>query len=192
MEIAIQIADVLTVILGGLHKSKPMALVFNILNNVVLAIMFFIFDRVSTALICIVAILRSVVFLLFSLKKLKPNVFVLIAFEITYLLIVVFTWKDALDLLPLIGTAVSCYTSWQDNVALMRIGYMINPIFYIIYKLIIGAYISIITEAILFLTNLVSLVYYNILKKEKPILSYLNIFKKDKNKLENANTENLS
>ena len=179
MEIAIQIADVVTVVIAGLQKKKSLSLIFYLINNIVLASLFFIFGRVSAGLICIIAIIRSIVFLLFSVKKLKPNIFVLIAFEIAYLTSTILTWQDALDLIPMFGTMISCYTSWQDNTAIMRIGYIINPIFYISYKLIIGAYISIITEVILLLSNLISLIYYNILKKETPIFALL---KRNKNK----------
>ena len=184
MEIAIQIADILTVVIAGLQKHKPLAQLFYLINNIVLTIMFFIFGRYSTALICIVAMIRSLVFYVFSIKKIKPNIFVLILFEVAYITITIVTWHDALDLLPLCGTLVSTYTSWQDRVSIMRIGYIINPIFYIIYKLIIGAYISLITEALLLIANLFSLIYYDMLKKEKPILSYFKFYKKDKVKTE--------
>jgi len=186
MEIAIQIADFVAVIVAGLQKNKTLAQLFYFIDNIVLTIMFFIFGRYSTAIICFVAMIRSLVFYVFSTKKIKPNIFILLFFEIAYLVITIVTWQDALDLLPLFGTLASTYTSWQDNVSLMRIGYIINPIFYIIYKLIIGAYISLITEIVLLISNLFALIYYDILKKEKPILSYLGIFKNKEKKIEES------
>ena len=188
MEIAIQIADVVTVIIAGLQKKKSLSLIFYLVNNVVLAALFFIFGKVSSGLICIIAIIRSIVFLLFSVKKLKPNIFVLITFEVVYLISTALTFENILDFIPMIGTMISCYTSWQDNTAIMRIGYIINPIFYTTYKIIIGAYIATITEIILLLSNLISLIYYDIMKKETPIFALL---KQNKNKLkENENEQN--
>lgn len=197
MEIAIQIADVVTAVIGALQKKKSLSLIFYLLNNVVLAAMFFVFGKVSAGLICIIAIVRFIVFLLFSVKKLKPNIFVLIAFEIVYLISTILTFENALDFFPMIGTMISCYTSWQDNTAVMRIGYIINPIFYTIYKVIIGAYISIITEVILLLSNVISLVYYDILKKETPIFALLKKnkcqegLKEDFKEPENIETQNI-
>ena len=181
MEIAIQVVVVILEMLASMQKKKSSILIFYTIDNATLAFMFFLFNRYTTALICILSLVRTIIFMIFNIKGKKPNLFVLIAFEFAYLLTTIISWQDALDILPMLGSMAACYGSWQDETSVLRICYIINPTLYTIYKIIIKTYISIIPEVLLLISNLVTLIYYNILKKEKPILEYLN-FKRKKNK----------
>lgn len=173
MQIAIQILVVFLEFLASLQKKKSTILTFYTIDNIALVIMYLLFKRFTTACICVIAVIRTIVYLIFAIKNIKPNVFVLLAFEVAFVITVIITWQDALDLLPMFASMTTCYASWQDKTSILRIGFIINPTLYIIYKIIIRAYISIIPEAILLITNLCALIYYNILKKETPILQVI-------------------
>ena len=172
MKIAFQITYAIFSILGGLQKHKWAMMLTYTLSNIVCVCMYFIFGRVATACLCIIATLRMIVFFIFSLKKLKPNIFILIFFELSFVISTIFTWQDATDLLPLFALLVSCFASWQDNTLIIRIGFVINPALYIIYDVIMGAYIAITPEIVMLISNIVAIIYYNIFKQERPILSY--------------------
>ena len=79
------------------------------------------------------------------------------------------------------------YGSWQDNQTVLRITYIINQSLYVIYKTIIGAYISMSVDAASLICTIICLVYYCILRKETPILSL--IFKRKKQNIENQHNE---
>ena len=172
MQIAFQIITLLLSITARLQKKKwAMMLIFTI-NNAFCVAMYFAFGRITAASLCIVAAIRTAVYMFFTLKNKKPNWMVLTIFEIGFILSAIFTWQDSLDWLPLIALLTVGYVSWQENTVILRIGYIINPVLYIIYKSIIGAYIALISEVIGLLASIVALIYYNVCKKEKPILSY--------------------
>ena len=100
----------------------------------------------------------------------------------------VMTWQDALDLLPLVALLAAGYGSWQENPTILRVSYIISNSSYVIYKAIIGAYISMGFEIITVLSSLLCFIYYCLLKKETPILDV--IFKRKKtveNNIDNTN-----
>lgn len=172
MQIAFQVVTTILSVVASLQKKKWVMMLFLTINNISCIAMYFAFSRIATAALCIVASVRTIVYMLFALKNKKPDWMVLVIFEIGFVLAAIYTWQDPLDWLPLLALVIAGYTSWQDNTFILRLGYIVNPALYIVYKSIIGAYISIIPEAFMLIGNLIAIIYYNICKKEKPILSY--------------------
>lgn len=188
VQIIFQILTVIISVIAILQKQKWKMLLFYGINNVFSVIMYFSFNRIATAIISIVATIRTFLFMFYSLKKLKPNIIWLIVFEIGYVVTTILTWQDALDLLPLVALLAAGYGSWQENPTILRVSYIISNSSYIIYKAIIGAYISMGFEIITVLSSVFSFIYYCLLKKETPILDA--IFKRKKtveNNIDNTN-----
>lgn len=188
VQIIFQILTVIISVIAILQKQKWKMLLFYGINNVFSVIMYFSFNRIATAIISIVATIRTFLFMFYSLKKLKPNIIWLIVFEIGYVVTTILTWQDALDLLPLVALLAAGYGSWQENPTILRVSYIISNSSYVIYKAIIGAYISMGFEIITVLSSLLCFIYYCLLKKETPILDA--IFKRKKtveNHIDNTN-----
>lgn len=182
-------------IFGSLQKKKWAMMSLYTLTNIFYAIMYFAYGRVASAVLCIIGAIRTAVFMVYSIKNIRPNWMVLVFFEISFVLAAIFTWQDATDWMPLIAWTVTCYASWQDNTVILRAGYIINSVLYIAYNTLIGAYIASIPEFLGVITNTVAIVYYNICKKEKPILSYFvpKRWIKEKNKNEDLKSvENIA
>ena len=186
MKIALETVAMMLSITGSLQKKKWAMMLLYTLTNIFYSIMYFAYGRFASAVLCIVGAIRTAVFMIYSIKNIKPNWMVLVFFEILFVLAAIFTWQDATDWMPLIAWTVTCYASWQDNTAILRIGYIINSVLYIAYNMLIGAYIASIPEFLGIITNTVALIYYNICKKEKPILSYFlsSKWSKEKNNIE--------
>ena len=172
-QIIFQIATAVIIILAIFQKDKWKMMLFYTINSVVCMAMFFSFGRVASACICIVATLKTLIYMLFSYKKIKPNVWVFIAVEIAYITITIITWQDFYDLLPLTSALATNFGSWQDNNLVLRICYSIGSLCFLIYKVVIGAYIAVGVESVILLCTVTGLVYYCILKKEKPILQVI-------------------
>lgn len=188
VQIIFQILSVIVSVIAILQKQKWKMLLFYGINNVFSVIMYFSFNRIATAIISIVATIRTFLFMFYSLKKLKPNIIWLIVFEIGYVVTTILTWQDALDLLPLVALLAAGYGSWQENPTILRVSYIISNSSYVIYSAVIGAYISMAFKIITFLSSVFSFIYYCLLKKETPILDA--IFKRKKtveNNIDNTN-----
>lgn len=192
MQIAFQIIGAVLTVLAILQKKKWKMMLLYTINNIILALMYFSFSRTASMVICIVASVRTFIFMFYSLKGLKPNVVWLIVFETAFIVSTILTWQDALDLLPLIAILAAGFGSWQDNDFMLRICYILNMTLYIIYKAIIGAYISMGVEIIDLVCTLICFVYYCILKNQTPILQA--IFKRNKYIIleDNSNAENIN
>ena len=184
-QIIFQLLTAVVTILAILQKEKWKMMLFYTLNNLILVAVYFAFARITTALICVVAAVRTIIFMIYAIKKIKPNYIWLIVFELAFVATTIITWQDALDLFPLVAMISACYGSWQDNHFVLRVSYIINNVAYIVYQLIIGAYIAMVISTINLVCTLTCFVYYCLLKKDKPILQVLFKNKKNENIIKN-------
>lgn len=173
MSTLFQVATVLAGIIAIFQKKKWAMMLVYTFSNIMNMAVYFAFARYTSAYICIIAAFRTMLFMIFALKNWKPNVYVLIFFELAFVVSTALTWQDTLDLMPLFALLIAGYASWQNNQYVLRVGYIINPALYIIYKIIIGAYIAAIAEIICFIASTFSFLYYCIFKKEKSIFQQL-------------------
>ena len=178
VQIIFQILVAIVLILAIFQKEKWKMMLLYVVDNVLLAVMFFAFGRISAGIMSIVGATRMFVFMIYALKKLKPNIFWLLFFEISFIVSTILMWQDTLDLMPLFALMLSCFGGWQDNPFVLRLFFIFNGALYVAYEAIIGAYISLAVEIINLICTIIGFVYYSILKKETPILSIL--FKKTK------------
>lgn len=158
-------------------------------------IMYLTFARTASAILCGIATIRTIIFCYYAYKNMKPNWILLIVFEVAFLIATILTWQDALDLLPMLALLIASYVSWQDNTIILRCGYIVNSILNLIFRIIIGAHIAIIADIITLISEIIALIYYEILKKQEPILHQIfhkNYVKNEKiiNAENNANHAN--
>ena len=173
MQIALQIIAGLLYILAILQKKKWQMMLIYTLENAFLVAMYFSFNCTNAAVLNLVAMVRTFVLCVLAFKNIKPNIFVLIIFEVAYLTTSIIFFNNLYELIIIFGVTIACYTSWQNNTCILRTGYLINDSCNIAYKCIIGAYIGAIPDFVAFFAIVIAIVYYNILKKDKPILSSL-------------------
>ena len=176
MQLTFQILSAFILIIAILQKEKWKMMLLYTINSILLGIMFLAFGRVTAAIIDFIGAIRMAIYMIYALKKLKPNLIWLITFELGFVASTILTWQDALDLMPMFAMLSSGFGSWQDNQYVLRISFIINGILYIIYEAIIGAYISMSVESINLIFTIISLIYYCILKIDVSIID--KIFKR--------------
>lgn len=167
------------------QKEKWKTMLFLCVSNIVLIAIYILCGSLVGGLLTVGALLRTIVFLIYSKKNKKPNIFVLLAFEIYYIVITATLWSSYVDLFILINLMMLTYTTWQDNVKILRIGYMLSFFLLVPYDILIGAYTTVLSETILFISALVSLVK-NRNNKPNSVTSDKNI---DNNEKDNADNE---
>ena len=189
MDIAFQIIALVFTLLAYIQKKKWLVLLFSVLASFSFAGMFFYFGRNAGACISLVSAVRSLVYMIFALKNLKPNLYVMLAFEAGFIVATALTWNDALDLLPLFAIVTESFTSWQENKWIFRMGYIICPALFLVYKAIICAYISMAGEVLALAIAIFAFFYYCVFKNEVSVLNRINFFKKRKK--QNSSGESL-
>ena len=166
MHIISQVLPVVLELIASLQKKKWLMMLFYMIQSASYVVMYIVFGKFSAMVLSIIATVILFIYFIFDLKKLKPNVWFLIAFEIAYIVGSLLTFETALDILPLLALLIFGYCGWQNNPIILKSGYVLGSIINIIYMLTIGAGIAVIVDYVCFAGNLFSLVFYNILKKE--------------------------
>lgn len=186
MELVFQIISGVLTVLAIFQKQKWKMLGIFTVNNLMLCFMYLAFGRTTSAFVMIVAMLRTLIFMIYAIKKIKPNWVWLIIFELAFIGITILTWQDTKDLMLMFAFLVIGYGSWQNNGVVLRISYIIGYTLSTIYKGVIGAYISMSFEIMSLTSTMICFFYYEICKKTEPLLSKcLSIFKlKKDNKAE--------
>ncbi len=134
------------------------------------------------AFLLIAATIRTVIFYLYDYFKLKPNLAVLLTFETTYIILVGLTWQSSVDTLILLSVMMLTFAFWQDNMYVLRIGMVLDPIILTIYNVLIGAYINIIGDMACLIAVIISIIYYDVYKRSTPIIKRLLYYVKPKRK----------
>lgn len=164
MEMIAQIIGIftlITVVLGLLAKEKSVTLVWFIISNLSLIATFFLLGRFLGSILIFVATIRFFVFYIFEKKNWKKSYFVLIFFEIAFVVISILFWQGYQDALILAALCLLTFAVWQDNKKIFQICYIISIVLNTTYNTMVGAYSSNLTEVVLMTTVIVALVKQN-------------------------------
>ncbi len=112
----------------------------------------------------LVSVLRCTCFYEKNKKDEKLDYKELIFFLILIIIAGIFTYQNIYSLIPIIIGILYTYSIWQKNLTVFRMIYVIAAVGWIIYNVIVGAYITIIGNTLEFLFGLCS-IWKNDLKK---------------------------
>ncbi len=182
MAIATQILSIIFRLISRLQKTKGKALIFVCCSCLVSAITYFLLGQIAGACLLAAGIIRTIVFFLYDHFKVKPNVVVLICFEISFIIILGLTWQSAIDIFILLSLVIFTFGSWQDNMYVFRISTVSDNIVCMIYDGLVGAYVTIVGDVICLIASIFSIVYYDILKRSTPIFKRLLYYVKPRKK----------
>lgn len=188
MIIASQILSVVASVVSRLQKTKAKALVFLFVSNILSATTCLLLNQDAGLWLTVAAILRSVVFFLYDHFKVKPSVYVLITIETQFLIIAGLTWQSSIDIFILLSVMIFTFTTWQNNMYIVRVGMVLDPIILIVYNLLIGAHISIVGDVLGLISTIVAIVYYDFMKRSTPISKRLLFYVRPKAKRKKLKT----
>ena len=161
----VSIITILSTVLGLFQKEKFKTMLHFTISNISMIVTYALLERYLSIILVAIATIRTIVYYIYAYKNLKPNTLVVVSFEIVFVLVCMFLWTDYVDLLMLINLCMLAYTTWQDNMKILRIGYLISAILLIAYNLLVGAYVSSISEIILLVFSILVIIKYDIKNK---------------------------
>ena len=163
-----QIIGILTVIttaFGLFQKEKFKTMICFMVSNLTMMATYFFLDRWLSLILVGIAMVRTFVYYLYAVKNKNPNNIVFAGFEVALIIVAIILWKDYLDLLMLINLCLVTYTTWQDDMKILRIGYIVSSILLLTYDIMVQAYVSAISETILLISSIIAFVKYNVINK---------------------------
>ena len=108
------------------QKEKWKMMLFLAATNAVLVATYILCQDLLGGLLVAGALLRTIVYFLYSKKNKKPEPIIMILFEIYCIVLSIFMWKNPVSLLMIINLVVVTYTTWQNDVKTLRFGYVFS------------------------------------------------------------------
>ena len=170
MDIAILIIGIFFSIISlssFFFKNKFLILTCFLVTNILMLIQYILQNRILEIAIVGVAIAKTVVFMIYAKKQLKPNLIVIVVFETLMLVCGILTWSDWFSVLFLLASMLNTYASWQDNMFIMRLLYIVSALLMITNYVCTGLYANILAKVGTLVSAICGIVIYDILKKKK-------------------------
>lgn len=159
--------EVLAQVLGGigiaisvmsmLLKNKSTILLMCMIYNLLTLSSYLLLGKYLGCILVGVLVLKSLVYYIFSVRNLKPNIIILIIFEVSVLGLCIFLWESWTDIFILCSSLINIYCTWQDNVKFLKACVVICSVLLVLYDIFAHAYMYIISELLYGGTALISL-----------------------------------
>ena len=128
--------------------------------NFLLIIQFLLEKHYTECYLMIIDVVKTVLFIIFDVKKWKPNLAVIIFFEIAMVVSNVITWERWYSIFLLLSSMILTFAYWQTNIVVIRFSSIIASILLIINYSFVGLYSTIIAEIISLTSASISLFVY--------------------------------
>lgn len=168
----ISVVTIITTIFALFQKEKFRTLIWFTISNFSMMATYALLNRWLSLILVGIASIRTFIYYIYAYKNIKPNIWVMVVFEIALVLTSIILWKDYLDLFMLINLCMLTYTTWQDSMKILRMGYFISSILLITYNILVSAYVGSISEVILLISSFISIVKFDIKNKIDDIVIY--------------------
>lgn len=169
MEIIIaQVVGILAITfftLSPQQKSKRKILVFQLISSVLYALQYFILSAFSAGIINIIGAVKEFCFYLYAKKEKDIPVKILLIYIIVVIISGILTYTDIFSVMPILLTILSTYGIWQKNLKKYRILVVVATIFWIIYNLVVGAYVNVIGNLFQLGSAIIAIIRLDIIKK---------------------------
>ena len=157
------IALILTVICVQ-FKTKEKILIFQIIANIVVALQYFLLNAITGGVVAIINTIRCIIFFYYKKKDKKPSIIFLSIFIAVAIVSGIITWQNNFSIIPIIAAIVFTYGLWQDNVKITKICTAITSGNWIIYNLVVKAYVGAIQSIAECTSAVIAIIRYKKLK----------------------------
>lgn len=127
----------------------------------------FLVGALSATGICIITIVKSIVFYNYESKNKDIPIWSLIVFELITIIFGVYIFTDFTSVLPIVISCLYTYGTWQKKLPITYSIGTFASVVWIFYNFIVGAYVAIIGNMAEFIASLIGL--YKLAKIRKSI-----------------------
>ena len=137
-------------VLSYYRKTTAEILTYQVTGNAIYFIHYFLLKALSGAFLCIVDMIRDLIFI----KKRKHKKIIYFIFITIYMIVTYIFYENILSLLPMFGDFVSLTVIVQNKKKNVIMGGIISSTIWLIYNFFVHSYSGVITEAILIVSNI--------------------------------------
>ena len=121
-------------------------LFLQIFSNAFYSLQYLVLNAYTAMLTCIVSVFKTLIFYNSNKNDKDTSVLTLISLEIIYIIIGVFTYTSLYSLIPIVIASIYTYGTWQKELKITYIIGFISSVLWVIYNIIVGAYVSVISN----------------------------------------------
>ncbi len=155
-------------------KKRKSILGLNILAGAIFVLHFFLIGAYTGAAMNIVCSLRCVIYYYDDKKWARSKVW-LGVFILASIVLGVYTWSDAYSVLPLISMILTSISFWLKRERNIRLLTLPSPPCWMLYNIHNGSISGFLTDTVIFISLLISLFRYDILKRRPADAKKVNI-----------------
>ena len=170
--------SIITILLSAILKNKTTIMFLYVLDDIWLIGVYLLLGKYLGMVLVGILTIKTLVFFLFSLKKIKPNIWMLILFEALIIGASIFLWQNWFDIFMLVNSILMTYATWQDNVKVLKIACIVRCCLLMTYNTLVRAYLYVVSNFIEGVSSTICLI--DIFKKEKISKSQVTKDSKDK------------
>lgn len=147
-------------------KDRKKSLYVQSLNCFFEAIYDFIINAFTGAVLSIINLIRTFIFI--QKEKINKTIYLLVLFLFEGIIIIncAFTWNGYISLLPTIGSMIRSYCLWQSDMKLVRISGITTGILYGLYYTYYKSWFLVLGYIILLIIGIISVYKSDVKKKE--------------------------
>ncbi len=161
----VSVVTIVTTLLGLFQKEKWKTMLLYTIANIAMMVTYYLLGHLLGALLVAGATIRTFVYFLFSRENKPVPGLIFALFEIYFITISLFMFDGVIDLFIVMNVALVAFTTWQNDMATLRIGYVLSSALLITFNALIGAYVSILSEVVLLIASIIDIVKYDVKSK---------------------------
>lgn len=135
-----------------LSNKKKTILIFLILTNIFWSLQYLMLNAYSGLYMCVIAIIRTVVYLKYENSNRKVDLFTMLVFIGLYIFGGVLAYDGIISMLPVVGTCIYTIYLTGDNIKRFKYVCIGDAIFWIIYNVFVQAYVGILSSVVEIIT----------------------------------------
>ena len=115
-------------IISVTQKSRNRYIIFNITQNVFSATQYLFLNKYIAFYLCLISVIRLIIYSCRKYFKKCINVLILIIFIAINIAVSLLNFEFWYDCMPLIASTLVCFTVWQKDITIIRMGCLISKI----------------------------------------------------------------
>jgi len=131
-----------------LSKRKDTYLAEQFLVNVLYCLQYIILGAISGAISNAVSLVKYIVFYFNAKRDRKNSKWQVVFFCLISVILVCFALNEWYSIIPIITSVIFTFAIWQDNPIVLRVIVIICNILWIIFNIVVGAYVSAVYSAV--------------------------------------------
>ena len=161
------VLSAVSMVLSSWLENRKRIFFFLTLDNTFCFIEYFLLRAYTGAFTNVIGLLRLFLFNMKGRNKFFKTAWPLVIVIVLYTIVSILTYDNWTSLFPSLASIFYAFVLWQDKERNIRIGSSIMLLSWLIYNLLVGAYIGALSEGVMFISSLLAIIRIDILKKKK-------------------------